>query len=189
MRRAPFRRRGILAAMLAVALTGCTGGVVDDGSADQGTVADSPGVSGAATPDASQTPAPTAPEDIKPMEVGDCLNKVGLDELGLPIPEYIDCDEPHMFEVTAIYQDAFAPGTWDFEALKDARRDECERHYTAYTGLATGKGSGNTDSAWAFDEPSQAAYDAGVYTVVCYASWPWFELREGSQRAGAVAVP
>lgn len=189
MRPAPFTRQAIIAVVLAAALSGCLGGAVqEDASPDSGD-ANSPGVGDAATPAASQTPAPAAPEDIKPMEVGDCLNKVGLDEWGLPIPEYIDCDEPHMFEVTAIYEDAYVPGSWDFEALKDARRDECERRYTAYTGLATGKGSGNTDSAWAFDEPSQAAYDAGIYTVVCYASWPWFELREGSQRAGAAAAP
>lgn len=180
-----FTRASTLSSVgvLVLAITGCGGGggpvTVEEPTAVAVSASASSDPSEGATPSAEPKPKP------RPMEVGDCLEKVGEDELGLPIPEYVDCSEPHTFEVTAVIEPDLIPVSWDFDAMMDSRKAECKRQYTAYTGRAIGKGSGNLDSAFGWDQPSEAAFEAGVHTIVCYASRPWLERREGSQRAGS----
>lgn len=110
------------------------------------------------------------------MEVGDCLNKVGVDDLGLPIPQYLDCAQPHMFEVTAIVTIANTSADFAFEALDDARKARCRGEYESYTGRST-RDVGN---AFGWDQPTEAAWKAGVDSYPCYATAPLFGDLTGS---------
>lgn len=169
--------RGSAVAVLILTLAACTA----DGADDAEDAAVGP-TQAAAVQDAQEQPAlestPEPTESPRPMEVGDCLNKVDVDELGLPIPEYIDCAEPHMFEVTAVYRAPHTGTPFDFEAFDDARKAECRKAYETYTG----RDSKDIGNAFGWDQPQEAAYAAGEYTVVCYATAPNFDDLVGSVR-------
>nr|WP_236683580.1 septum formation family protein [Demequina aurantiaca] len=110
------------------------------------------------------------------MEVGDCLNKVAVDELGLPVPEYIDCAKPHMFEVTAIVDVAKGEAAFNFEAIDDARKARCRAEYESYTG----RDSREAGNAFGWDQLTEVAWDAGATAYPCYATAPGFADLVGS---------
>ncbi|WP_236685778.1 septum formation family protein [Demequina oxidasica] len=128
-------------------------------------------------PPASEPPVPHASVDApRAMEVGDCLNKVAVDELGLPIPQYIDCDQPHMFEVTAVVDAVSEVSAFNFEAIDDARKAHCRNEYESYTG----RDSRDMGNAFGWDQLSERAWDAGETSYSCYATAPGFGDLTGS---------
>lgn len=126
---------------------------------------------------ASSQPSPSATEqERRAMQVGDCLNKVDVDELGLPIPEFLDCAEPHMFEVTAIVTTSKAGATYDFDAIDEARKAQCRAAYESYTG----RDPRDMGNAFGWDQLTEEAWGAGATDYPCYATAPGFADLTGS---------
>lgn len=126
---------------------------------------------------ADVSPSPSAPDEApRAMQVGDCLNKIAVDDLGLPMPEFIDCADPHMFEVTAIVEASKAGATYNSDVIDDARKARCRAEYESYTGRDA-RAMGN---AFGWDQLSEEAWDAGVTGFPCYATAPGFANLTGS---------
>lgn len=164
-----------IGALAVATLGGCAGGPIVDPGPVSAVTGGPPPQTTASAADSSPWPSATD-EPPRAMEVGDCLNKIAVDDLGLPIPEYIDCAEPHMFEVTALVKASKGDAAYNGDAISDARRDRCRTEYESYTGRIA-RAQGN---AFGWDQLSEAARDAGEVDFVCYATAPGFNELTGS---------
>lgn len=172
------RITGLLATIALVSMVGALAGCTA-GAQSAPAVTHTVGSSGGGHSSAEATPEPTpdaSDEAPRDMKAGDCLNKIAVDELGLPIPEYLDCAEPHMFEVTAIVETSKAGASFDFDPMDRARKDRCRSEYESYTG----RNSRDTGNAFGWDQPTKEAWDAGVTSYPCYATAPGFGDLTGS---------
>lgn len=182
----------LVVVVLAVAAAACgsDGGLADESEIPATTTTIAPATSGAssttvAEPDDGAEPSADATWFFDQFEVGDCWDDI-YDEDGEIVrtgeARIIPCDEPHFYEVYAIFEaeggDQF-PGDDD---LIDQANEECGLAWTAYIGTAYQ----DTPALDGFaPKPSAEEWSAGVRDVVCVANYDYGRVDRSFEGLGA----
>lgn len=135
---------------------------------------------GTESPSATPTQASPASDGslfVPDLDPGDCLQEFGEDSFSVP---KVDCDEPHMFEVTGFHELAGEDDVYPTSIeMEDASRGPCEDAFAAHVGAASNQ---SNLLSLPLLYPTAQGWANGHREVICVALAADGALLEGSAR-------